>query len=162
AARDREFVGTAAFKVTVDPQLTPNGQVIIYAALSGTNGGIWRSEDTGKTWQLMLAGQATDVVLDPDSGITLNPATQTQVQGNLQIVYAAIRGVGIYMSPNQGQVWNQMLGGVGNPLIFDSFTFANKNVNPTAGKNPNGGEGRIALAVPQPTGDAAQDAIYNG
>ena len=46
----------------------PHGQVIIYAALSGTNGGIYRSEDTGKTWQLMLAGQATDVVLDPTSG----------------------------------------------------------------------------------------------
>ena len=31
-ARDREFVGTTAFKVVVDPQLTPTGQVIIYAA----------------------------------------------------------------------------------------------------------------------------------
>ena len=51
--RDRMFVGSTAFKVVVDPQLTPDGQVIIYAALSGTNGGIWRSEDTGNTWQLM-------------------------------------------------------------------------------------------------------------
>ena len=88
--------------------------------MSGPNGGIWRSEDTGKTWQLMLAGQATDVVLDPDSGTVLNPDTNTDVQGNLQVVYAAIRGVGVFMSPNQGQVWNQMLGGIGNPLIFDT------------------------------------------
>src|SRR5262249_57018368 len=42
-SRDRAFVGSTAFKVVVDPQLTPNGQVIIYAALSGNNGGIWRS-----------------------------------------------------------------------------------------------------------------------
>ena len=55
--------------------------MIIYAALSGTNGGIWRSEDTGKTWQLMLAGQATDVVLDPDSGTVLDPDTDTNGPG---------------------------------------------------------------------------------
>ncbi len=42
---------TAINQVVVDPKLTPTGQVIIYAAMSGTNGGIWRSEDTGKTWQ---------------------------------------------------------------------------------------------------------------
>ena len=45
AARDREFVGTTAYQVAVDPQLTPTGQVIIYAALSGTNGGIWRERE---------------------------------------------------------------------------------------------------------------------
>ena len=74
ASRDRGFVGTTAFKVVVDPQLTPQGQVIIYAALSGTNG--WYLEER-KTrvvpWQLMLAGNATDVVLDPDSSALINP-----------------------------------------------------------------------------------------
>ena len=69
----------------------------------------------------MLAGQATDVVLDSESGTVINPDTNTYVQGNLQVVYAGIRGVGVYMSPNQGQVWNQMLGGIGNPLIFDTL-----------------------------------------
>ena len=160
ASRNREFVGSTSFKVVVDPQLTPSGQAIIYAALSGTNGGIWRSEDTGKTWQNMLPGQATDVVLDPESGNILNPDTDTLVQGNLQVVYGAIRGVGIYLSPNQGQVWNQMLGGIGNPLIDDLNT--GKNVNPTAGLNPNGAQGRIVLAVPTPTGNAAADAVYEG
>ena len=159
-ARDRTFVGTTSFKVVTDPQLTPSGQVIIYAALSGTNGGIYRSEDTGKHWQLMLAGQATDIVLDPNSGIVLNPTTHTTVQGNLQIVYAAIRGSGVFLSPNQGQVWNLMAGGVGNPLIVDTRTL--NNVNPTNGLTPNGAQGRIVLAVPTPTGNAAQDAVYNG
>ena len=56
-ARDRKFVGTTAYQVTVDPELTPNGQVIIYAALSGTNGGIWRSENTGQTWTQVLDRQ---------------------------------------------------------------------------------------------------------
>ena len=32
AARDREFVGSIVNKVVVDPQLSPTGQVIIYAA----------------------------------------------------------------------------------------------------------------------------------
>ena len=68
-------------KVVVDPKLTPTGQVIIYAALSGTNGGIWRSEDTGKTWQLMLAGNATGRASRSDSGIPLNPGPDTSVNG---------------------------------------------------------------------------------
>ena len=50
-SRDRDFVGDTAYQVVVDPKPTPNGQVIIYAALSGPTGGIWRSEDTGKTWR---------------------------------------------------------------------------------------------------------------
>jgi len=136
--------------------------VIIYAAMSGPNGGIWRSEDTGKTWTLMLAGQATDVVLDAESGIVLNPDTNTYVQGNLQVVYAGIRGVGVYMSPNQGQLWNQMLGGIGNPLIIDTHYGPPPNVNPVNGPTPNGAQGRIVLAVPNPTGNAAQDAVYEG
>jgi len=158
--RNREFVGTTSYKVVVDSKLTPNGQVIIYAALSGTNGGIWRSEDTGNTWQLMLPGQATDVVLNPDSGVVLNPSLGVSATGNLQIVYAGIRGSGVYISPNQGQVWTLMAGSTGNPLIVDLNT--GRNVNPTAGPTPNGAEGRIVLAVPAPTGNAAADAVYSG
>ena len=58
------------------------------------------------------------------------------------------------MSPNQGQVWNLMAGGIGNPLIVDTSTPAT-NVNPAAGPTPNGAQGRIVLAVPAPTGNAA-------
>jgi len=150
--RDRVFVGDTAFQVVVDPNTTPSGGVIIYAALSGPTGGIWRSEDTGETWELMLSGQATSVVLAPESN----------VQGNLQVVYAAIRGTGVFMSPNQGQVWNQLTGDIGNPLIFDDEFGPSPNVNPVNGPGPNGGEGRIALAVPNATGNAAQDAVYEG
>jgi subtilisin-like proprotein convertase family protein len=161
-SRDREFVGDSAFAVTVDPQPTPTGQVIIYAALSGPTGGIWRSENTGATWQLMLSGQATSVVLDPESGLVLNAATGTYVEGNLQVVYAGIRGTGIFMSPNQGQVWNEMLGGIGNPLIVDEEFGPPPNVNPVNGPTPNGAQGRIELAVPNATGNAAEDAVYEG
>jgi len=160
--RDRMFVGDSSYQVTVDPQPTPTGQVIIYAALSGPSGGIWRSENTGGTWQLMLSGQATSVVLDPESGLVLNASTGTYVQGNLQVVYAGIRGTGIFMSPNQGQIWDQMLGGIGNPLIFDTLTAPHPNVNPVNGLNPNGAQGRIELAVPNATGNVAQDAVYEG
>ena len=159
--RDRTFVGTTSFKVVVDPQLTPSGQVIIYAALSGTNGGIWRSVDTGKTWQLMLAGQATDVVLDPTSGTVLDPTTGTNVQGNLQIVYAGIRGEGVFISPNQGQGWNLMAGGIGNPLILDLRT--STNVNPAARPDPQRrpGPDRPGQARPD-RATPCQDQIYAG
>ena len=116
--RDHTFAkngGTSAFKIEVDPTPTPTGDVIVYAALSGGNGGIWRSVDTGQHWQLMRAGQATDLALDPDSGLGV-PG------GNLQILYAAFRGEGVFLSPNRGQVFNLMAGGIGDPLIQDAKT----------------------------------------
>ena len=160
--RDRKFVGDTAYAVVVNPEPTPSGGVIIYAALSGPTGGIWRSENTGQTWSQVLAGQATSVVLDADSSATLDPDTNTYVQGNDQIVYAAIEGQGVYMSPNQGQIWNQLTGDIGNPLIFNDLKPPYPNINPTNGPGPNGPEGRITLAVPASTGNAAQDDVYEG
>ena len=169
--RNRMFVGATAFKVVVDPQLTPQGQVIIYAAMSttngGANGGIWRSENTGQTWQLMLPGQATDVVLDPFSSAVINPSVGGS--GNLQVVYAAFAAptaggsaAGVYISPNQGQVWNLMAGNVGNPLIVNEFNL--KNVNPNTEPSPNGVGGRIVLAVPSPlpTDSVPENELYEG
>ena len=161
-ARNRTFVGDTAYQVVVDPKLSPSGGIIIYAALSGPTGGIWRSEDAGAHWTNMLPGQATSVVLDADSGVTLNPDTDTAVQGNLQVVFAGIEGVGVEMSPNQGQVWSLMAGGIGNPLIINDFTAPAKNVNPAAGPTPNGAEGRVVLAVPAQTGNAVENSIYAG
>ena len=162
AARNRDFVGSIVNKVVVDPELSPTGQVIIYAALSGTNGGIWRSENTGLTWQLMLAGNASDVILDPNSGIVLDPDTDTEVNGNLQVVYAGMVGQGVFMSPNQGSFWSMMTGGVGNPLIVNLAN--DKNVNTGTNPSPNGAEGRIVLAVPafNPNATAPANAIYSG
>ena len=171
--RNRDFVGMNVNKVVVDPKLTPNGQIIIYAAVSGTpvntsspGPGIWRSEDSGKTWQLMFAGNATDVVLDADSGVPINPDVSSAT-GNLQVVFAGFEAPGtggtaqgVYMSPNQGQVWNLMAGNVGNPLVIDTLT--GKNVNPDESPNPNGGGGRIVLSVPAPTDNAVENAFYAG
>ena len=154
AGRNREFVGTTAFQVTVDPELTTTGQVIIYAALSGTNGGIWRSENTGQTWSQVLAGNATSVILDPNSGLPLIPISgsnppggpgSSTFQGNYQIVYAGIQGTGVFISTNQGSSWHLMNGSpvtgttIGNPLIVNANTGA--NVNPLVTPSPNGGTG---------------------
>ena len=164
-SRDHTFVNSTAFKVVVDPRPTPSGGVIIYAALSGNNGGIWRSTDTGMHWVLSRAGQATDVVLDPNSGPVDAVANPT---GNLRVVYGAFRSEGVFVSPNQGQVWNLMAGGVGDPLIQD------RSVNPATpitvgnpGVNPNGAKGRIVLAKPDlvPASDpnaALKNFIYQG
>ena len=157
AQRDHLFSqngGSTAFKVVVDPKPTPSGGVVIYAALSGGNGGLWRSLDTGTHWQNMRPGQATDVVLDPGSGTGA-------VGGNLQILYAAFRGLGVYSSPNQGVVLNQMIGGVGNPLIRDLTRNNPVGVTPPT-DTPNGPKGRIVLAKPALTGNLAEDLVYSG
>ena len=106
--RDHIFVGTTSFKVIVDPRPTVSGDVIVYAALSGGNGGLWRSLNSGRDWQKMYTGaqgqgQCTDVEFDPTSG-TVNALSNPA--GNIQIVYAAFRGDGVYFSPNQGVLWN--------------------------------------------------------
>ncbi len=178
ANRDHEFLGATAYKIVVDPHPTPAGEVIVYMALSDTAtslahtnnvgvGGIWQSLDTGKHWTLMMAGQATDVTLDLASGhvdAVNNPT------GNLDIVYAAFRGVngtngaaGVYQSPNRGVVWNALAGGVGNPQIRD----INPPLNPAFPVDapavvPGAASGRILLAKPAPTGDAFKDVQYQG
>jgi len=151
--RDRTFVGSTSFKVVVDPTATAQGGVIIYAAISGRNGGLWRSQDTGDHWQLMRSGDATDVVLDPSSN--------TGGDGNLQIVIAGFQGEGVYLSPNRGQIWNQMAGGVGNPLIVDTLNDRSVPVGPI-GVGPNGLWGRIVLAKPALTSSPVQNQIYGG
>ena len=173
-ARNREFVGTTAYQVTVDPELTPTGQVIIYAALSGPNGGIWESQNTGQTWTQVLAGNASAVILDQNSGLLLDPSAGNPPSnggnpgsptygGNYQIVFAGIMGQGVYMSTNQGQSWTLMAGGIGNPLIVDlTSTPPDKNVNPASNPSPNGGEGKIVLAVPAATNNYVQSELYAG
>jgi subtilisin-like proprotein convertase family protein len=149
ASRERTFLGAYGYEITTDPKIGPSG-VIVYAALGGTNAGIWRSLDTGETWEQVLAGgNATDVVLDPSSGAfdaISNP------NGNLQIVYGAIAGQGVYRNVNQGRAgsWVLMSGGQGRPLVRDAdtagapaLTVANLGVNPNTG-----GSNRIALAKP--------------
>lgn len=155
AARNRVFVGTTTFKVVVDPKPTLQNQVIIYAAVSGTNGGLWRSTDTGDHWTLMRAGNATDVVLDPSS------ATGGGDDPNLLTLYAAFRGDGVYISPNRGQNWNPLNGGVGSPLLIDVYRDAPVAVA-NGGVNPMGAHGRIVLAKPALTGNVIRDQIYGG
>ena len=124
-------MGSSAFKVLVDPKLTPNGQVIIYAALSGNNGGVWRSQNTGQTWQLMRGGQATDIAMNFSSG-TGAPG------GNLQIIYSAFHG-GQVPQPQPGRS-NLMAGG----MATESGEHAHPaEHHPNTQPNPNGAQGRI-------------------
>ena len=73
---------------------------------------------------MLLSGNATAVVLDADSGTVLDPDTDTEVQGNLQIVYAGFatptaRRAGRLHQPQPGHVLDRMNGGDGNPLIVN-------------------------------------------
>jgi subtilisin-like proprotein convertase family protein len=150
--RDHVFVGTSAFKVIADPVFSPSGNVIVFAALTGTNGGIWRSMDSGKHWAKMRAGTATDVVFAP--------ASASVSTGNLQILYGAFKGEGVYLSQNQGSSWNIMSGGVGDPLIRNPDTSGIPVTAP--GDVPNGAKGRIVLATPFLTGNRVQDLGNEG
>jgi subtilisin-like proprotein convertase family protein len=162
--RDHAFVGLTVNKVVADPRPTPSGGVILYAAVTdpaGVNDGVWRSLDGGNHWTKMIVGQATDVILDPNSGhinVISNPT------GNLDVLFAALEGQGVFISPNRGQVWNKMLGQGGNPQIqdADSPTFTPIPVN-LPDSDPNTlPQGRIILAKPALTGVFLPDGTYTG
>jgi subtilisin-like proprotein convertase family protein len=159
-SRDHTFVGTTAFKVIADPTPEPNGEVIFYAALSDATssgkGGIYASFDTGKHWELLRSGQATDVAFPTAASDTLNNA------GNFQTLYGAFRGDGVYLSPNQGGRWNLMDGQVGDPQIRQGDVFNQPAVGVSSLPQPNGAFGRIDLVTPFATGSPVQDAIYAG
>ena len=115
------FAGASTYKVVVDPTPNLNGQAVVYAA---TSIGLYKSVDSGNTWTLLEAGNATDILLDPNSK---SPTT-----GNLDTIYAAFSNpiafsnaaftysgpVGIYVSTNQGQTLQPVNGGLGkDPLL---------------------------------------------
>jgi subtilisin-like proprotein convertase family protein len=207
-ARDHFFAsapgvaGVTTFKLIADPnpvQTDPgtadSPRIILFAAVSdidgngqkvtsGPKGGIYRSTDAGLTWTRVRAGEATDVVFDPSSqapSITIGSGPNQIVRpGNLQFLYAAFRGDGVYTSPNGGDVFNPVLGTTGDPLIqnaggpqpvpvpVNNTPFGTKTVDPRTpnsaplplGEVVNGGQ--IVLAKPAPTGNAVQDLIYRG
>ena len=171
AARDHLFAvngGTSTYKVIVDPHPLPNGNVIVYAAMSGPNGGLWRSLDTGQTWQLMSTAtqgtQATDVILDYNSAVVNAVSNPT---GNVNVIYAAFNGTGVFISPNRGQVLNPMTSLNVTPLIYDTTTGAHavpvNNVVTPLGQLG----GRIVLAKPTPLPSTApnfdvENTLYEG
>src|SRR5262249_53648677 len=143
-----------SFKVFVDPKRDPQGNIIVYAAMSGKNGGLWRSNDSGNTWTLVRAGQATDLVLVPSS---------VGANGNLQDMYVGFRGEGVYFTSSAPTTTSLTLlaGGQGHPLT------RNVDVDPdaavpigTPSGTPNGAKGRIVLATPALTGNPLQDSLY--
>src|SRR5262249_19274825 len=142
-SRTTTFVGQVGFTVAVDPTPLPSGKVAVYAAFSN---GLYRSIDSGNTWQLIKAGDCTDVVLAPQS---------LDVNGNEQILYAAFQGPssGFFMTPTALPTTslNLMGGGQGvNTRVQNGtsgpFDTPIPILNDTL--SPNGKGGRIVLAIP--------------
>ena len=166
--RDHLFVGTTGFKVIVDPTPEADGDVIVYMALSGPNGGIYRSLDSGNTWQLLQAGNATDVILGAGSA---------DASGQLQVLYGAIEGAatfigggtgapsvgGVYFSSNAPTAASMSIlaGGNGDGERINTITASPTPILNDA-LSPNGNNGRIALATPVKTGNPLQDTFYQG
>jgi len=160
SSRSHEFVGTAGFKIVVDPTLTPSGEVIVYMAVSRANGGIYRSVNTGRTWQLVRGGQATSVHLSQGSR-----STSSFSSGALEFLYAAFQGEGVFTT-SQATSTNSLsptTGIPGVPLIRDTAFTPDiaVPVNAPVG-TPNGAKGRISISGPASTGDVLQDTFYAG
>lgn len=156
--RDHKFIGDTTYKIIVDPTPQLNGKIIVYAALGGPTGGLYRSLDSGNTWSLLSGGisnTCTDVILDPNS---TSPTT-----GNLDVLYAAFPNAGVYISSNQGQTLSQMTGQLGkDPLLVNPGFPASPIAVGDSGVSPNGGSGTILLAKPALTHHVSEDIAYQG
>ena len=156
ASRDHTFVGTTTYKIVVDPTPQLNGQIIVYAALGGPKGGLYKSIDSGNTWKLLsgsIGGPATDILLDPNSK---SPTT-----GNLDVVYAAFPNKGVFGSTNQGQTLTLVAGGSGKDSLIVTPGFPAQPIAVgNAGVNPNGGSGVIVLAKPALTSNPVINTNY--
>ncbi|OWK40275.1 RTX toxin [Fimbriiglobus ruber] len=159
--RNHEFSAAIGNKIIVDPTLTASGNAIVYMAISQayTAGaaGVWRSTDSGLTWQQIRAGAATDVALAAGSAGT---------GGQLTTLFAGFEGDGVYIDANapSSNFMSQM---AGNSSQFVNGSFIN-NDTPTpvavglgGGQvSPNGGFGRIVLAVPTLTNSTFENLNY--
>jgi subtilisin-like proprotein convertase family protein len=146
------FINNSVFDVVADPTPTlgTTDNFIVYAAMGGPNGGFYRSQDTGNTWQLLQAGTATDIQLDAFSA--------DPVSGNFNRVYVGIQGQGVFRSEFRGENLQPMPGGIGKPLVQSSPN----NPIPVAGTADVAppSTNRIVLAQPTPTGELREDLYY--
>ncbi|MCZ2343320.1 MAG: proprotein convertase P-domain-containing protein [Bacteroidales bacterium] len=156
--RNRAFVGAAGYKIIADPVLSPTGNVILYMALSngiGTNGGVWRSTDSGLHWVRMQAGNATDVALS---------LSTRGADGNAQILYAGIAGDGVRFTSSAKTTLSMSLlgGGQGNNLIQDVSGTGSIPVPVSGPSSTPNGKGRITLITPALTNSPLENSFYAG
>ncbi len=160
--RNRAFVGATGFKIIVDPNLSPTGEVLVYMAISGGSApGVYRSINTGRSWTRIQAGNATDVTL------ALGSIPRGGQSRNAEILYAGIPGQGVFFTssaPAAGSM-SLMAGGQGNQNRRTTDPNSNEVevlVSAPTG-TPNGGAGgRIALAAPAFEDTDLENSFYQG
>jgi subtilisin-like proprotein convertase family protein len=157
ATRDRAFFGMTGFKIIVDPTAVNDTDHNVIVYLAGSQG-VWRSVDTGRHWTQMRAGNATDIVLGAGSAALGN--------GNLQILYAAFRGEGVYRA-NPAYIASTMVLLTGLPSGNGSFIDGDDPKQtriPIAAPatSPTGPKGRVLLATPTLTNNPLKDLQYQG
>jgi subtilisin-like proprotein convertase family protein len=160
--RDGVFLGATGFEIITDPKLSSNGKVIVYMAVSGNanQAGVWRSVNSGETWFRIRAGQAVDVQLAAGSASTTAGAS-----GNLEILYAAFQGEGVFLASQAATTTTMTLmnGGQGNPLLRDVGSTPSIEVTIGApSSTPNGAKGRIVLATPTFKDNLLENTFYQG
>ena len=109
----------------------------------------------------MLAGNATDVSSTRTAASSSIPAP-TPTAGQPPDRLRGIAGAGVYMSPNQGQVWTLMAGGIGNPLIVDTVTSGNRTSTRPATRPPTAPRAGSSWPCPPRPATPSRTPIYAG
>lgn len=87
----------------VDIEFNPQNPAIVYAAAA--QGGVWRSDDTGKTWRPVFDDvpmlSMGDIAIDPQHPSTIYAGT-----GEANSQHNAFPGLGLYKSTDGGATWS--------------------------------------------------------
>ncbi|MEZ6142256.1 MAG: proprotein convertase P-domain-containing protein [Zavarzinella sp.] len=158
AQRDHAFVGSNIYKVIFDPNPLPGGGIAVYAAVSnGSAPGLYRSLDAGSTWELVRAGNATDVVLSPGS---------KDGNGNLTRIYAAFRGEGVFRGDGEAPTTSSFTllntPQIFTPRVNTDLIGVPQIAEQAPDRTPNGAKGHIVLAQPALTNSPLADTFYQG
>ena len=91
-----------------DMAINPLDPSILYAAVpdgvrDAGQQGVWRTKDAGATWQLVLPGRPTDIVIDP-----VNPSNLYTISSIIFTGGGAPANQGLYKSTDGGDTWNKL------------------------------------------------------
>ena len=137
--------------------------MIVYAALGGKNGGLWRSLDGGNHWTNLSAGvipRSTARTPRRPTSCSTRPAPAPRRATSTSSTPPS-RASASSSAANRGQALTELLGNVGADNLIQNSQFAPAlplTVNDA--NTPNGAFGRIVLAKPALTNNAAQNILY--
>ena len=97
--------------VTVSPNVSPDGEVTLYASFAQAQEGVWKSEDSGRTWRSVSEGLPSFRGLFDPLGLRYSVADLELAPSNPDVIYASeflSRDQELYRSRDGAETWERL------------------------------------------------------